>query len=122
MNMKKLFWFGLTGLFLFEIANVYFIMPLPGSQQMNSIDIAYFLYRWRWIFRALFGLMIVMGLFRSQWKRKWVPIFPLLLVAGITYMANFKMEADAMFRQPEQFLLADANKNKVDPHRLAISV
>jgi hypothetical protein len=47
--MKKLFWFGLIGLLLFEIANVYFIMPMPGSQQMNSIDLAYFLYKWRWI-------------------------------------------------------------------------
>ena len=56
--MKKLFWLGLIGLFLFEIANVYFIMPMPGSQDMNSIDLAYFLYTWRWLFRILFGVMI----------------------------------------------------------------
>jgi len=63
--MKKLFWVGLPGLFLFEIANVYFIMPMPGSQQMNSIDAAYFLYKWRWVFRGLFGMMIIIGLFRQ---------------------------------------------------------
>ena len=40
--MKKIFWFGLIGLLLFEIANVYFIMPMPGSQQMDSIDLAPF--------------------------------------------------------------------------------
>jgi len=39
--MKKLFYFGLLGLGLFEILNVYFIMPMPGSQQMNSIDVAF---------------------------------------------------------------------------------
>ena len=60
--MKTLFWLGLLGLFLFEIANVYFIMPMPGSQQMNSIDLAYFLYSWRWAFRAIFLLMLVVGL------------------------------------------------------------
>ena len=41
--MKKLFYIGLIGLGLFEILKVYFIMPMPGSQQMESIDIAYFL-------------------------------------------------------------------------------
>ncbi|MDP4264789.1 MAG: DUF3179 domain-containing (seleno)protein [Bacteroidota bacterium] len=120
--MKKLFWLGLSGLVLFEIANVYFIMPLPGSQQMNSIDIAYFLYKWRWIFRVLFGLMIITGLLRSRWKRKWVLVIPVLLVAAVAYMANFKMAADTMFQQPRQLLLAGADKNKVDSNRLVIGV
>jgi hypothetical protein len=120
--MKKLFWFGLSGLFLFEIANVYFIMPMPGSQRMNSINIAYFLYRWRWIFRALFGLMIIIGLFRSTWKRKWLLVIPLVIVAAVIYMANFKMAADHMFKQPKQLLLSTADKNKVDTNRLVIGV
>jgi hypothetical protein len=120
--MKKIFWLGLLGLLLFEIANVYFIMPLPGSQQMNSIDGAYFLYKWRWVFRALFGLMIVAGLFRSTWKRKWLLIIPLAIVAAVIYMANFKMAADAMFKQPHQLLLVSAANNKVDSSRLVIGV
>ena len=81
--MKKLFWFGWIGLLLFEVANVYFIMPMPGSQQMNSIDAAYFLHKWRWAFRGLLGLMIIAGLFKSTWKRKWVPAIPVLLTAAI---------------------------------------
>jgi hypothetical protein len=59
--MKKLFYIGLIGLGLFEIANVYFIMPMPGSQQMDSIDVAYFLYTYRWLFRIAFGLMLILG-------------------------------------------------------------
>jgi Protein of unknown function (DUF3179) len=120
--MKKYFWLGCLGLFLFEITNVYFIMPMPGSQRMNSINGAYFLYKWRWIFRALSGLMIIAGLFKSNWKRKWVPAIPLLLLAAVIYMANFKMAADAMFKQPKQLLLATADKNKVDSNRLVIGV
>jgi hypothetical protein len=120
--LKKYFWLGLLGLFLFEMANVYFIMPMPGSQRMNSINIAYFLYKWRWIFRALFGIMIIMGLSRSKWKRKWVLAIPLILVALVIYMANFKMAADAMFRQPHQLLFTNANKNKVDSNRLVLGV
>jgi Protein of unknown function (DUF3179) len=120
--MKKYFWLGFLGLFLFEIANVYFIMPMPGSQRMNSIGLAYFLYKWRWIFRGLFGLMIILGLFRSTWKRKWVPAIPLLLLGAVAYMANFKMAADAMFKQPEQLVLTEAANNKVDPQRLVLGV
>jgi len=120
--MKKIFWFGLIGLLLFEIANVYFIMPMPGSQQMNSIDLAYFLYKWRWIFRGLFAAMIFIGIFRSQWKRKWLLFFPIAIVAVATYMANFVMAADAMFKQPKQLLLVSAESNKVDSNRLVLGV
>jgi hypothetical protein len=120
--MKKYFWFGLIGLLLFEIANVYFIMPMPGSQQMNSIDLAYFLYKWRWIFRGLFAALIFIGLFRSQWKRKWLLFFPIAIVAIVIYMANFKMAADAMFKQPKQLLLVSAASNKVDSNRLVLGV
>jgi hypothetical protein len=120
--MKKIFWFGLIGLLLFEIANVYFIMPMPGSQQMNSIDLAYFLYKWRWIFRGLFAAMIFLGLFKTQWKRKWLLFFPIAIVAAIIYMANFVMAADVMFKQPKQLLLVSAESNKVDPNRLVLGV
>ena len=120
--MKKIFWLGLIGLLLFEIANVYFIMPMPGSQQMNSIDLAYFLYKWRWIFRGLFAAMIFLGLFKSEWKRKWLLFFPIAVVAIVIYMANFKMAADAMFKQPKQLLLVSAASNKVDSNRLVLGV
>ena len=120
--MKKYFWLGLIGLLLFEIANVYFIMPMPGSQQMNSIDLAYFLYKWRWIFRGLFAALIFIGLFNTQWKRKWLLFFPIAIVAAVVYMANFKMAADAMFKQPNQLLLVNAESNKVDSNRLVLGV
>lgn len=120
--MKKYFWSGLISLLLFEIANIYFIMPMPGSQQMNSIDLAYFLYTWRWAFRGLFAAMIFIGLFRSQWKRKWLLFFPIAIVAAAIYMANFVMAADIMFKQPKQLLLVGAGSNKVDSNRLVIGV
>jgi len=120
--MKKIFWLGLSGLLLFEIANVYFIMPMPGSQRMNSIDLAYFLYKWRWIFRGLFAAMIFLGLFKAQWKRKWLLFFPIAIVAAVIYMANFVMAADAMFKQPKQLLLVSAESNKVDSNRLVLGV
>lgn len=122
MIMKKLFWFGVIGLLFFEVANVYFIMPFPGSQRMNSIDAAYFLYKWRWFFRIAFALMIVAGLLRAHWRRKWPLIIPIGVVCAAGFMANFVMAADHMFYQPGKLLMASARDNKVDSGRLVIGV
>ncbi len=120
--MRKYFWSGLIGLLAFEIANVYFIMPMPGSQQMNSIDTAYFLHGWRWVIRGLFAALLLVGLFRSHWKRKWLLIFPLAVLGVVIYMANFVMAADQMFYQPKKVLMVSAAENKVDSNRLVIGV
>jgi hypothetical protein len=120
--MKKIFYLGFFGLLLFEILNVYLIMPLPGSQQMNSIDVAYFLYKWRWIFRVFFGLAMLIGLFKANWKRKWTVVIPLVILAVVIYMANFYMAADHMFYKPNAVLMATASANKVDSNRLVIGV
>lgn len=120
--MKKIFWIGCLGLILFEIANVYFIMPMPGSQRMNSLSAAYFLYTWRWVFRVFFVLLIVLGLFKGQWRRKWVPVLPLLLAGAVIYFANFVMAADHMFHQPQTLAMANAASNQVDTNRLVIGI
>ena len=120
--MKKIFYLGFIGLLLFEILNVYLIMPMPGSQQMNSIDVAYFLYKWRWVFRGFFAVALLIGLFNTNWKRKWTVAIPLLILAVVIYMANFNMAADHMFYKPEKVVLATAATNRVDSNRLIIGV
>lgn len=117
-----LFYTGILGLLIFEIVNVYFIMPLPGSQQFNSIDIAYFLYSWRWVFRLILALIAIVGLVRAQWKYKWTLSFPILILGIVAYMTNFIMAAEAMFKQPNKVTLVDAKNNKVDTNRLVIGV
>ena len=59
--MKKLFYLGIIGIILYEIAKVYFIMPMPGSQRMNSIEAAYFLHNWRWEFRIILWALILIA-------------------------------------------------------------
>ena len=120
--MKKLFYFGFAGMVLFEILNVYLIMPMPGSQQMNSIDLAYFLYKWRWVFRGSFAIALLIALYRINWKRKWTVAIPLAILAVVIYLANFYMAADHMFYKPQKVLLVKAVANKVDSNRLVIGV
>ena len=120
--MKQIFFAGLIFLMLFEILNVYFIMPLPGSQQMNSVDLAYFLYRWRWSFRVVFSAMIAIGFFASHFKNKWIPLVLFVLLFSVVYAVNFQMAADHMFYQPQKVLMVNAAANKVDSNRLVLGI
>jgi len=66
--MKMVFWLGFFGLLLFEIANVYFIMPMPGSQQNHTIDIAYFIAKnnlWLRLTGVVFFMVPAITIFRN---------------------------------------------------------
>ena len=119
---KKIYYFGIIGLLLFEIANVYFIMPMPGSQEMNSIDLAYFLYSWRWIFRLVFILMLLYGFKAAFQKSKIFSLIFLVIAIGIGYATNYVMAADSMFHQTNDLKMSDASKSKVDTSRIIIGI
>ena len=123
--MKKLFYLGITLLVLFELANVFFIMPMPGSQRMSSIDLAYALYSWRWLFRAVFSVMILAGA-ASAWRvpgRRRFAVPALLVVAALVlYATNFVMAADHMFLAPKSVVMLPADRNKVDTARLVVGI
>jgi hypothetical protein len=121
--MKKLFYVGLLGLALFEILNVFFIMPMPGSQEMNSLDLAYFLYSHRWSFRFAFLAIIVLGIVSAfSVKRKWIPVLAILPVVFIVYMFNFKMVADHMFLQPQTLIFKSRAENNLSDSSIVVVV
>jgi len=123
---KKWFYLGLGGLVAFEIAKVYFIMPMPGSQRMNSLDLAYFLHTWRWVFRGGFGVLAIAGArgaFRVERKGQLVlPVLALLPAVGIAWLFNFKMTADHMFQEPVNPVYLGKDKNAVDAEAVVIGV
>lgn len=121
--MKKLFYIGLIGLGLFEMLNVYFIMPMPGSQRLNTIDIAYFLYTFRWYFRIAFALLIIAGAYSAfQSKRKWIPVVATLPVVIIVYLFNFIMTADRMFLQPDRLVFKSKIENALSDSSVVVAV
>ncbi len=119
--MKRLFYASILALIAFEVLNVYFIMPFPGSQRVNNIGTAYFLYNWRWMFRVVLGLLILLGASAIFKKSKWhlLGLFPLIVV---TYFFNFRFSADQMFLEPEQLVLKSAAENVVNLDRQIIGV
>lgn len=120
--MKLLFYLGILLWITFEIANVYFIMPMPGSQRMNSIDLAYFLYSWRWPIRALAGLFILIGFFRAFKSSKWLSGISIVIALVVFYYSNFKMAAEVMFYQPKELILKNIKENKVEKERLVVGI
>jgi hypothetical protein len=123
--MRKLFYIGVVSLALFEAASVYFIMPMPGSQRMHSIDLAHFLYSWRWLFRAVCTGLMLAGA-RSAWsmpgwRRAMVPA-AMAFTAIVAYVANFMMSADHMFLQPASLSMQPVERNAVDKARLVVGI
>ena len=123
--MSSLFWIGTAALALLEFMLVYFIMPLPGSQRMRSIEVAYALYTWRWALRALCGVMIALGV-RSASARtarlRWLVPVSLVVVGALIYGTNFRMAADQIFRQPDSLVMAPMSANKVALDRLVVGI
>jgi Protein of unknown function (DUF3179) len=125
-KVKKAFYIGSIALVLFEIANVYFIMPMYGSQEIPSITIAYFLYNYRWLFRSVLSLMILIGFFKafnSNFKyAKYLSILVLALVISVLYATNYQMAADKMFLKPTQLILKNAQSSTIKTDKLIIGV
>jgi hypothetical protein len=119
--VKKLFYISIIFLVLFEIANVYFIMPMPGSQRMDSIALAYFLYSWRWAFRIPLILLVAFSFWQAKFTRLWLPLIAVLIWGFVTYQFNFEMTAERMFIQPK-LNMQTIEKNKVELKRLVLGV
>ena len=117
---------GLLLLIAVEILRVYFIMPFPGSQQSNTIDIAYFIDRNIWWLRLIgFAIVIIpsLNLFKhsSIWK-KVVALLVLIFYGIVVYAFNFKFLADKMFYQPKEKLFATAQTDTTSKSKLIIGV
>lgn len=123
--MRFAYALGLVLLAAFEVANVYFIMPMPGSQRMRSLELAYLLYHWRWPVRIVGGALLAVGARRAWsggWLKRSATIAGTFAVAGLAYAFNFVMAADAMFRQPAVVAMATPTANRVALDRLVVGV
>src|SRR5436305_1506034 len=96
---------GLIYLIAIEILRVYFIMPFPGSQQANTIDIAYFIDRNIWWLRLIGFAIVITSLVsffnNSKTWKKIIVVLVLIFYGIVFYQFNFKFLADKMFYQPK---------------------
>lgn len=101
-------------------------MPFPGSQESNTINIAYWLGRnilWIRIVGLLLIAAPVLHIFKhaKTWKKILLSA-GLLFYAGIFFFFNFRFEADKMFYQPASKIFANSAANKIANDKLVIGV
>jgi hypothetical protein len=121
--MKTFFYLGILALAIFEILKVYFIMPMPGSQEIDSLDIAYFLHSSRWYLRLIIGSVIVIGAHDAFSTRKnWIPLVSLATLLVVIYYFNFSMTAEKIFLQPAKVVFKSKNENVLNDSSVVIAV
>ncbi len=121
-----LFLIGIVLLIGIEIVSVYYIMPFPGSQVDEMVDVAYFLQNYIWIFRIVGLLLIAYPAFSfvagTNPYFKWTASVLLFFWIMVFYNVNFRFQADKIFYQPESKILVAANSNKITENQLVIGV
>ena len=116
---------GLLGLVGIEVLTVWCLTPLPYSQQMRSLPLAYALFHWRWWLRALCVLAAARGIVplwqAGGWRRWSVPVGA-LLAGAVVWTTTMTMAADRIFRAPERLTMATISDNTVAMNRLVLGV
>ncbi len=120
--MRKIWFLSALLLLAYEWLRVYFIMPMPGSQKVNSLEWAYGLYQYRWVIRLFFIVLIAL-FFTRVWPRFRISsLFLLVLIAVSTYMTNYPMSADTMFLTMKTTRWEKSDFNAIEPDRLVLGV
>ncbi len=125
--MKSLlFLIGIVILIGIEIVSVYYIMPFPGSQVDEMVEVAYLIQKYIWIFRVIGLLLIAYPAF--SFLRginpyfKWTTAVLLFFWLMIFYNVNFRFQADKIFYQPESKIVVAADKNIILKNQQVIGV
>lgn len=117
---------GVLVLVVFEVASIYYIMPFPGSQREESINLAYWLVN-NLVYLRLIGLLLVAYpvykfIFSGSTSQRVTLIALFLLYLMVFYQVNYRMRADAMFKQPRTITFLNVTENKVDKDKLVLGV
>jgi len=126
MRKPVLFFVGLLLLVGVEVGRVFFIMPFPGSQRSETIELAYFLHTYINYFRILGILLIAFPAYHIvRHSKLWLKLVATVLLIFwlvVAYMFNFRLKADKMFYQPESKILVSVDENKILTKQLILSV
>ena len=121
-----LFLVGILILIVAEVARVYYIMPFPGSQVDEVIDMAYFIDGNIWIVRIIGFALIAYPAFtllgEPNRSIKFTGHALLIFWVLVVYMFNFRFLADKMFYQPSQKIFAPISENKISTKKIIIGV
>ena len=101
-------------------------MPMPGSQEFDSIKLAYLLgsnkIYIRIILYAIIAYPFIVEFKQANKLKKSLLIGMVLLYAFVFYVFTFEMEADKMFYQPAHKYFSSSTQNKIVTDKLVIGI
>lgn len=127
MKTMLLFILGILLLTATEIAKVYFIMPMPGSQEADTIDFAYWIHQNCWIIRIVGWLLIAYPTYHllaaPKRRGRKAAVLALLAVYGVVfYLFNFRFLAEKMFYQPKETVMLDLKASTIPADKLVLGL
>ncbi|WP_448960357.1 DUF3179 domain-containing (seleno)protein [Larkinella arboricola] len=127
MSRMVFFSIGILLLAAVEAAKVYFIMPMPGSQEADTIELAYWIHQHIWLLRILGWLLIAYPTYRlladhQHGKRKIVTLVLLFGYGVVVYLFNFRFLADKMFYQPKETVMLNLQNNKIPEDKVVLGL
>ena len=112
-------------LFLAEVLRVYLVMPFPGSQRSESVDIAHWVSTHILWIRILTLAVISTTTFRVfKYGKRWEKILLSTALVGyvtVFFLFNYRLDAQNIFHQPANKSLSPIVTN-TDKNRLVIGV
>lgn len=115
----------ILALFIAEALRVYLVMPYPGSQQRDTVEIAHWVSTHMLWIRLIAFIVISVALIRvfKRGKRWEKIILPLVLVGYIPvfFVFNYKLDAENIFHRPsyKSFIPVSQSEEK---NKLAIGI
>jgi len=125
MPLTAIPYIGILFLVLLEIMSIYFIMPFPGSQYINTINISYFIHSHIYILRivgiliSIYGTYILFTGLHGWFHKAFIGLFFLIYIF-IIYTINTSISADKMFLQPNMLAFSDINNSPLTPNDIVI--
>lgn len=120
-----LFALGLAWLTALEFARVYFIMPFPGSQQADTVGLAFWLHGNAWWLRIAGAAVAAYPAFvfarSGRPAVRWLALGTIGVWLVVAYLVNFRFLAEKMFYQPRNLLFADGG-GEIDPDQLVLGI
>jgi hypothetical protein len=118
---------GFLLLLAIEIFRVFFIMPFPGSQQGETIGLAYFINDYIFYLRAIGLLIIIFPLIHYLWLGKiWKKILVVIalgIYGFVFYNTNHRFAANRIFREASvKTFQPFTSANTVDKDQLVLGI
>lgn len=123
---KLLWWLGSLFLVIPVLLYTYFLMPFPGSQDTETIEFCYNLYRLVPFFTVTGVLFLTVPviysfLFATMRKRIMQAVWCLLLILFYGLIVK-SFKAEEMFKEPSETLMVKSDQNKVSEESIVIGV